>query len=166
MLSRNTYGEFEKASGDDYQELVAQVKSLSQQLVKLRADREESRTNRRGASWRCGKPRHFRRNCPQRCAAKGKTTERSAEFTSAVACTLTVQGVVEGRITPMLVDTGSSITLLHEKVWKEAVQGRRKLQPSTGPVMAQECLLGTDFLEKGNCVIDVKNKLLNNCRLY
>ena len=26
--------------------------------------------------------------------------------------------------------------------------------------MIQECLLGTDFLEKGHCVIDVKNKLL------
>ena len=26
--------------------------------------------------------------------------------------------------------------------------------------MIQECLLGTDFLEKGDCVIDVKNKLL------
>ena len=94
----------------------------------------------------------------------------------------------------MLVDTGSSVTLLHEKVWKEAVQERRKLQPSTGPVkavngenlpicgqaevsfqvgeyvgvhkvlvvreMIQERLLGTDFLEKGHCVIDVKNKLL------
>ena len=105
-----------------------------------------------------------------------------------------MQGAVEGRITPMLVDTGSSVTLLHEKVWKEAVQGRRNLQPSTGPVkavnsenlpicgqaevslqvgeyvgvhkvlvvkeMIQECLLGTDFLEKGHCVIDVKNKLL------
>ena len=92
----------------------------------------------------------------------------------------------------MLVDTGSSVTLLHEKVWEEAVQGRRKLQPSAGPVkavngenlpicgqaevsfqvhgeyvgvhkvlvvkeMIQECLLGTDFLEKGHCVIDVKN---------
>ena len=63
-------------------------------------------------------------------------TERSDEFTSAVACTLTVQGAVEGRITPMLVDTGSSVTLLHEKVWKEAVQGKRKLKPSVGPVKA------------------------------
>ena len=26
--------------------------------------------------------------------------------------------------------------------------------------MIQECLLGTDFPEKGHCVIDVKNKLL------
>ena len=69
--------------------------------------------------------------------AKGKTTmERSAQFTSAVACTLTVQGTVEGHITPMLVNTESSVTLLHEKVWKEAVQGRRNLQPSAGPVKA------------------------------
>ena len=37
--------------------------------------------------------------------ANGKTTERSAEFKSAVACTLAVQEAVEGRLTPMLVDT-------------------------------------------------------------
>ena len=183
------------ASGDNYQELVAQVRSLSQQLRKLRADSGETGANKRGACWNCGRPGHFRRNCPQRRPTKGKTTpERSAEFTSAVTCTLTLQGEVEGRITPMLVDTGSSVTLLHERVWKEAVQGRRKLQPSAGPVkavngenipicgqaevsfqvgeyvgvhkvlvvkeMIQECLLGTDFLEKGDCVIDVKNKLL------
>ena len=182
------------ASGDHYQELVAQVRSLSQQLGRLHADSGETGENKRGACWKCGRPGHFR-NCPQRRPTKGKTTpERSAEFTSAVACTLTLQGEVEGRITPMLVDTGSSVTLLHERVWKEAVQGRRKLQPSAGPVkavngenlpicgqaevsfqvgeyvgvhkvlvvkeMIQECLLGTDFLEKGDCVIDVKNKLL------
>ena len=86
--------------------------------------------------WNCEKPGHFHRNCPQRRASKGKTMERSAEIMSAVACTLTVQEAVEGRITPMLVDTGSSVTLLHEKVWKEPVQRKRKLQPSAGSVKA------------------------------
>ena len=60
---RNTTGEFETASGDGYEELVAQVRSLSQQLGKLRADRDKTRANKRGACWNCGKPGHFRRNC-------------------------------------------------------------------------------------------------------
>ena len=46
---RNTAGEFGKASGDGYEELVAPVRSLSQQLGKLRADKEETRANKRGA---------------------------------------------------------------------------------------------------------------------
>ena len=66
------------ASGDNYQELVAQVRSLSQQLGKLRADSGETGANKRGACWKCGRPGCFRRNCPQRRPTKGKTTpERS-----------------------------------------------------------------------------------------
>ena len=88
---RHTAGEFEKANGDNYQELVAQVRSLSQQLGKLRADSGETGANKRGACWKCGRPGHFRRNCPQRRPTKSKTTpERSTEFASAVACYLDV----------------------------------------------------------------------------
>ena len=41
------------------------------------------------------------------------------KYTSAVACTLILQGMVGGRPTRMLVDTGSSVTLVHEKVWND-----------------------------------------------
>ena len=94
----------------------------------------------------------------------------------------------------MLVDTGSSVTLLHENVWKVAVRGQKQLSPAKHPVMAvngeslvlsgqgdvllkvgehvgvhsvlvvkemtQECLLGTDFLERHNCVIDLGHRTL------
>ena len=36
----------------------------------------------------------------------------------------------------MLVDTGSSVTLLHENVWKAAVRGQKQLSPAKYPVMA------------------------------
>eukprot|EP00731_Ephydatia_muelleri_P033154 Em0025g110a len=104
------------------------------------------------------------------------------------------QGAVEGYTTHMLVDTGSSVTLLHENVWKAAVRGQKQLSPAKYPVMAvngeslvlsgqgdvllkvgehvgvhsvlvvkemtQECLLGTDFLERHNCVIDLGQRTL------
>ena len=56
------------------------------------------------------------------------------KHTSAVACTFTLKGAMEGYITHMLVHTGSSVTLLHEKVWKAAVHGQ--LSPANYPVMA------------------------------
>ena len=115
------------------------------------------------------------------------------KYTSAVACTLTLQGMVERRPTRMLVDTGSSVTLLHERVWND-IAGGKKLNASQCPVMAvngeslslcgqtkvdlkvgrhvrnhtvlvvqgmtQECLLGTDFLEQYQCVIDVRGRTM------
>ena len=135
----------------------------------------------------------MRRNCPQLRAGNGNG-DRSARHTSAVACTLTLKGAVEGYTTHMLVDTGSSVTLLHENVWKAAVRGQKQLSPAKYPVMAvngeslvlsgqgdvllkvgehvgvhsvlvvkemtQECLLGTDYLERHNCVIDLGRRTL------
>ena len=57
------------------------------------------------------------------------------KYTSAVACTLILQGRVEGRPTRMLVDTGSSVTLVHEKVWNDISQDRKLSTPQC-PVMA------------------------------
>ena len=56
--------------------------------------------------------------------------------TLAVACTLTLKGAVEGYTTHMLVDTGSSVILLHENVWKAAVRGQKQLSQAKYPVMA------------------------------
>ena len=62
--------------------------------------------------------------------------DRSVKYTSAVACTLILQGMVGGRPTRMLVDTGSSvITLVHEKVWNDISQDK-KLVTTQCPVMA------------------------------
>ena len=112
------------------------------------------------------------------------------EHTSAVACTLTIQGHIEGFGVSMLVDTGSSVTLIHKAVWnKVKIKVKSSLSPCTVPVMAvngeelkvageidlhlqigthqgkhkvlvveqmlQQCLLGTDYLEKQKCLIDL-----------
>eukprot|EP00731_Ephydatia_muelleri_P017571 Em0010g669a len=124
--------------GSGYQDLVAQVKSLSHQLDTLRRGKQTGPRSFRGPCWECGKPGHVRRNCPQR--RRDQTTrdrgDRSVHFTSAVACTLTLQGAVEGHPTVMLVDTGSSVTILHENIWKKAVKGKKELKQATCPVMA------------------------------
>ena len=123
--------------GSGYQDLVAQVKSLSHQLDTLRRGKQTGPRSFRGPCWECGKPGHVRRNCPQR--RRDQTTrdrgDRSVHFTSAVACTLTLQGAVEGHPTVMLVDTGSSVTILHENIWKKAVKGK-ELKQATCRVMA------------------------------
>ena len=53
-----------------------------------------------------------------------------------VACTLTVNGFVEGHPIPMSVDTGSSVTLLHKEVWDNVLCRQNGLVPSTVPIMA------------------------------
>ena len=124
--------------GSGYQDLVAQVKSLSHQLDTLRRGKQTGPRSFRGPCWECGKPGHVRRNCPQR--GGDQTTrdrgDKSVLFTSAVACTLTLKGAVEGHPTVMLVDTGSSVTILHENIWKKAVKGKKELKQATCPVMA------------------------------
>ena len=122
------------ASGnsESYQELAAQVTSLTQRLDSLL---KQTKNSRRVNCWHCKKPGHVRRNCPQLRAGNGNG-DRSARHTSAVACTLTLKGAVEGYTTHMLVDTGSSVTLLHENVWKAAVRGQKQLSPAKYPVMA------------------------------
>ena len=125
------------ADSGSYQELVAQVKSLSQQLDTFRKGKTGPRSFR-GSCWECGRPGHVRRNCPQRRRDQNTKDrgDRSVQFTSAVACTLTLRGAVEGHPTVMLVDTGSSVTILHESIWKMAVKGKKELKQATCPVMA------------------------------
>ena len=95
----------EEGAQPGYQDLVAQVKSLSHQLDTLRRGKQTGPRSFRGPCWECGKPSHVRRNCPQ--LRRDQTTrdrgDRSVHFTSAVACTMTLQGAVEGHPTVMLV---------------------------------------------------------------
>eukprot|EP00731_Ephydatia_muelleri_P023225 Em0015g808a len=127
------------ASGNSsYQELAAQVTSLTQRLDSLLKPEHRTKYSRRVNCWHCRKPGHVRQNCPQLRAGNADNVkrDRSARHTSAVACTLTLKGAVEGYTTHMLVDTGSSVTLLHENVWKAAVRGQKQLSPAKYPVMA------------------------------
>ena len=124
------------------EELALRVQQLAQDISKLssREVGEKRSTPRRvPVCWNCKQKGHIRRNCPQRKERSGSPKEigkdRSVKYTSAVACTLILQGRVEGRPTRMLVDTGSSVTLVHEKVWNDISQDRKLSTPQC-PVMA------------------------------
>ena len=47
-----------------YQELAAQVTSLTQQLDRLLEQEHQTKYSRRVNRWHCRKPGHVRRNCP------------------------------------------------------------------------------------------------------
>ena len=124
------------------EELALQVQQLSQEIRKLSSrevGEKRSAPKRVPVCWNCKQKGHIRRNCPQRKERSVSPKEigkgRSVKYTSAVACTLILQGMVGGRPTRMLVDTGSSVTLVHEKVWNDISQDRKLLTPQC-PVMA------------------------------
>eukprot|EP00731_Ephydatia_muelleri_P033906 Em0041g19a len=113
--------------GSGYQDLVAQVKSLSHQLDTLRRGKQtgaRSEVRAGNAENRATYVGIVRNGAVIKPRETGETG--SVHFTSAVACTLTLQGAVEGHPTVMLVDTGSSVTILHENIWKKAVKHGQK----------------------------------------
>ena len=57
----------------------------------------------------------MKRNCPSR--------KKSSVDSAAVSSTLMIKGSIEGRVTDILVDTGSAVTLVREDVWVEAKSG-------------------------------------------
>ena len=180
--------------------LSQQVERLTEQLTKLMAECEPGKRNgpkRKQTCWHCGETGHLRRDCPSRRQGvqRKPSNNKSVEHTSAVACTLTIQGHIEGFSVSMLVDTGSSVTLIHEAVWnKVKIKVKSSLSPCTVPVMAvngeqlkvageidlhlqigthqgkhkvlvveqmlQQCLLGTDYLEKQKCLVDLGERTL------
>ena len=122
--------------------LALQVQQLSQEISKLSSQEvgeKRSTPKRVPVCWNCKQKGHMRRNCPQRKERSVSLKEigkcRSVKYTSAVAGTLTLQGMVGGRPTSMLVDTRSSVTLVHEKVSNDISQDRKLLTPQC-PVMA------------------------------
>eukprot|EP00731_Ephydatia_muelleri_P010468 Em0005g1054a len=177
--------------------LSQQIERLTEQLTKLRAEREPGKRNwpkKKLTCWHCGETGHLRRDCPSRRQGvqRKPLNNKSVEHTSAVACTLTIQGHIEGFGVSMLVDTGSSVTLI---VWnKVKIKVKSSLSPCTVPVMAvngeqlmvageidlhlqigthqgkhkvlvveqmlQQCLLGTDYLEKQKCLVDLGKRTL------
>eukprot|EP00731_Ephydatia_muelleri_P001300 Em0001g1300a len=64
--------------------------------------------------WNCGERGHLKRNCPSR---------KSFVDSAAVSSTLMIHGSLDGRVTTLLVDTGSAVTLVREDVWRDAKSG-------------------------------------------
>ena len=97
--------------------LSQQVERLTEQLTKLMAEREPGKRNwpkRKQTCWHCGETGHLRWDCPSRRQGvqRKPSNNKSVEHTSAVACTLTIQGHIEGF---PVSDAGSSVTLLYMK---------------------------------------------------
>ena len=84
---------------------------------------------RRIVCWTCGQAGHTKRFCTRR-------KKQSPAGTAAVSSALIVNGCISGRKTPMLVDTGSGVTLVGEKVWKELGSSPNGSAPLEEPARA------------------------------
>ena len=87
--------------------------------------------------WTCRQAGHLQRDCPLR---KPDVQQRKGEmgYTSAVACTLMVNGFVECHPISMLVDTSSSVTLLHKEVWDNVLCRQKWTCPFHGTYYGSE----------------------------
>ena len=112
-------------------EMPKELRRLSSELAQLRGNQCPSRgpqrqQSQRGRSqpicWNCGERGHIRRNC-HRPRREGRSEGGQRSYRSITATnnsTLVVDGLVEGRLTKMLIDSGSAVTILREDVWKAA----------------------------------------------
>ena len=62
--------------------------------------------------WECGELGHAQRDCLKRRGV-----------VQAVSSSMMIQGEVAGRLTRMLIDTGSGVTLIREDVWRDVLKG-------------------------------------------
>ena len=128
------------ASFSSIEKLSSQVEQLTKTVAELTTRSKEHKKppqRRQMKCWTCRgrQAGHLQRDCPLR--KPGVQQRKGAMgYTSAVACTLMVNGFVEGRPISMLVDTGSSVTLLHKEVWDNVLCRHNGLVPSTVPIMA------------------------------
>ena len=113
---------------DIVEELAKQLQKLTDEVSQLRsspippADHQKPRRTDVGACWHCGEHGHLRRNCPKQGRSRYSQGRQPALETAAVGSMVTVTGLVAGRRTEMLVDTGSAVTIVREDVWRETLQ--------------------------------------------
>ena len=83
------------------EELALQVQQEISKLSSREVGEKRSAPKRVPVCWNCKQKGHIRRNCPQRkersVSPKKIGKDRSVKYTSAVACTLILQGMVGGR---------------------------------------------------------------------
>ena len=130
------------------QELSRQLQKLTQEVSRLQertnppavrpSDQRRQQKSNIGPCWSCGEHGHLKRNCPRKDQSRGTYRRRNpVTDAAAVSSALTVIGLVAGRRTNMLVDTGSGVTIVREDVWKESQQEEcGLLSPPFCPVVA------------------------------
>ena len=109
--------------------------------------------------WNCREQGHVRRNYPH------KRNERKKDpwQISAVSSTLMVEGNIEGRVTRMLVDTGSAMTLVREDVVRDVKLGHSlKLEVPANSVVAAN---GEKLDYSGQCTMSIKVGALSQVHL-
>lgn len=203
-----------------FQELSLQVMKLSEDIANVRQKERRPMSQRHYRSqnrypspnqgtrrkyaydppvcWACGKRGHIKRNCPENRAMRSACGISSAQFpqsTNSINPSVTVEGLLLELPVQMLVDTGSAVTLIDEKIWKR-LQANQSLETApTCPIvaangerlhicgksilpvvigevamrhpfivvreLAQECILGADFLQACGCIIDLGRRTLN-----
>ena len=100
--------------------------------------------------WNCREQGHIRRNCPHKRSGRKKAPWQI----SAVSSTLMVEGSIEGRVTRMLVDTGSAVTLVKEDVVRDVKFGNSlKLEVPANSVVAAN---GEKLDISGQCTMSIK----------
>ena len=110
------------------EDLRKQVEELNRRLSgkgkTTAADQQrQSFTRKQGSAvitcWNCGERGHVRRNCPRK-----RKDHKDSWQAAAVSSTLMVEGSIEGRVTRMLVDTGSAVMLVREDVISMVPSGK------------------------------------------
>ena len=100
--------------------------------------------------WNCRERGHVRCNCPH----KRNGRKKGPWQISAVSSTLMVEGSIEGRVTRMLVDTGSAVTLLREDAVRDVKFGNSlKLEVPANSVVAAN---GEKLDISGQCTMSIK----------
>lgn len=149
VTKENEVNVLQNPPAGQFQELSHQVKQLTEAVARLQATPTRHERGPQGryrgrfqrgqqgpVCWTCHQRGHVRRNCPQQQQIQlpAPQPKHRGLGNSAVESTLAVQGLVGSRVTCMLVDTGSAVTILREDVWKGA--GSPPIETLQRPVVA------------------------------
>eukprot|EP00731_Ephydatia_muelleri_P003023 Em0001g3023a len=120
--------------------LRREVQRLSEKLKggqRGRVDNSEEREKTGPVCWNCKSRGHVRKDCPKnahgrrqlKCWECGELGHAQRDclkrrgVVQAVSSSMMIQGEVAGRLTRMLIDTGSGVTLIREDVWRDVLKG-------------------------------------------
>ena len=136
------------------EESEMEIRRLSELTERLRRKLGETQPfrgqeRRRIVCWACGQAGHTKRFCPRR------KKQSSPAGTAAVSSSLIVNGCISGRKTRMLVDTGSGVTLIGEKVWRELGSSPNGSAPLEEPTRAVVVANGETLDVLGQVELDV-----------
>ena len=119
--------------------LRREVQRLSDELKGVQrgaGDKSEERGKTGPACWNCKSRGHVRKDCPKnahgrrqlKCWGCGEFGHLQRDclkrrgVVQAVSSSMMIQGEVAGRVTRMLIDTGSGVTLIREDVWRDVLK--------------------------------------------